>query len=256
MRVGRCEKLLIIPDAHAHPSYDNGRFDLLGRLMEKEKPDVVVCLGDFADMPSLSAYDKGKRSFEGRRYRRDVEAARDAMNRMGGGFDHNPRMIMLLGNHEHRIVRATNDHPELDGAISIDDLGYERFGWEVVPYEECVEIAGFSISHHFASGVNGKPIGGEHCAANLIAKLHTSAIVGHNHLLDVAIRTRPNGKRLVGISAGCLTHPRHVEGWNKGTHRMWWRGVVILDDARDGDFGALRCVTLEQMRRLYGRRRR
>ena len=37
-------KLLIIPDAHAEPNYDNDRFAWLGNLIFEEKPDVVVCL--------------------------------------------------------------------------------------------------------------------------------------------------------------------------------------------------------------------
>ena len=59
-------KLLIIP------SHDNDRFTWLGNLIFEEKPDVVVCLGDWFDMASLSSHDKGKKSFEGRRYKQDV----------------------------------------------------------------------------------------------------------------------------------------------------------------------------------------
>src|SRR5687768_6321108 len=78
------EKVLIIPDAHAHPQFDNTRFSWLGQLIADERPDTIVCLGDFADMPSLSGYDKGKKSFEGRRYKKDIDAARDAMSMMLG----------------------------------------------------------------------------------------------------------------------------------------------------------------------------
>jgi len=62
--------LLIIGDPHAHPDYDNKRFTALGKYILKTKPDIIVCLGDFADMPSLSSYDKGTKGFEGRRYKR------------------------------------------------------------------------------------------------------------------------------------------------------------------------------------------
>ena len=55
-------KLLIIPDAHAEPNYDNDRLTWLGNLIFEEKPDVVVCLGDWFDMASLSSHDKGKKS--------------------------------------------------------------------------------------------------------------------------------------------------------------------------------------------------
>ena len=51
----------------------------IGNYLVDKKPDIIVNLGDFADMPSLSSYDVGKKSFEGRRYKADIEAAHRAM---------------------------------------------------------------------------------------------------------------------------------------------------------------------------------
>ena len=45
--------LMIIGDPHAHPDYYNSRFEKLGKCIVKSKPDIIVCMGDFADMPSL-----------------------------------------------------------------------------------------------------------------------------------------------------------------------------------------------------------
>jgi len=39
-----------------------------GQYAVDKKPDVIVHIGDHWDMPSLSHYDKGTKSFEGRRY--------------------------------------------------------------------------------------------------------------------------------------------------------------------------------------------
>ena len=50
-------------------------------LIFEEKPDVVVCLGDWFDMASLSSHDKGKKSFEGRRYKQDVAVGVDAFEK-------------------------------------------------------------------------------------------------------------------------------------------------------------------------------
>ena len=74
--------LLIIGDPHAHPDYDNNRFTALGKFIAKEKPQVIVCIGDMADMPSLSSYDKGTKGFEGRRYSKDVKAVIDAQEKL------------------------------------------------------------------------------------------------------------------------------------------------------------------------------
>jgi predicted MPP superfamily phosphohydrolase len=210
----RARRLLVIPDAHATPAYSNDRFTWLGRLIAAERPDVIVCLGDFADVASLSAYDKGKRGFEGRRYVNDVAATRDALAKMHAEFDHGPEMVMCLGNHEARVDRAANDNAELEGTISVEDFGFREHGWQLVPYQSTALVAGFSISHHFASGVAGRPIGGMNAAASMARLLYTSAIVGHSHVIDYARRTRPDGSHIHTIVAGCYVAPEHSEGWS------------------------------------------
>lgn len=40
-----------------------------------------------------------------------------------------PRMVLTLGNHEHRINRAVEYDPKLDGLLTVDDLDYQRHGW-------------------------------------------------------------------------------------------------------------------------------
>jgi hypothetical protein len=47
------------------------------------RPDVVVNIGDFADMPSLSTHDKvGSKYFEGKRYKDDIAFAKVGMKKM------------------------------------------------------------------------------------------------------------------------------------------------------------------------------
>lgn len=254
VRGSRIPKMLVIPDAHAHPQYSNERFAWLGALIAEERPDVIVCLGDFADMPALSGYDKGKRGFEGRRYTRDVDSTREALALMHAGITHGPELITCLGNHESRIDRATSDCAELEGAITTRDLGFEEYGWRVIPYMASVTVGGFAISHHFASGVAGRPIGGMTMAASMARLLFTSAIVGHSHTLDWARRTRPDGSRVVTLVPGCYTAVEQgEESWCKATSHLWWRGVAILEDVAGGDFGALRLISQDSMRERYGR---
>ena len=59
---------LVIPDSHAHPDYSNERYDWLAELILDIKPDVVIDIGDWFDMPSLCSYDRGTKGFEGRRF--------------------------------------------------------------------------------------------------------------------------------------------------------------------------------------------
>src|ERR1700752_1571931 len=106
-------------------------------------------------MPSLSSWDIGKKSFEGRRYKADVEAVHEAMTvlleplwtynekaKKNKEKQYKPRMVMTLGNHCNRINRAVNDDPKLEGVLSVDDLKYKEFGWEVYDFLDVVVVDG------------------------------------------------------------------------------------------------------------------
>lgn len=71
---------IVIPDVQAKPGVDPRFLKWVGRCIVDQKPEKVICIGDFADMPSLSSYDVGKKSFEGRRYKLDIEATHIAMD--------------------------------------------------------------------------------------------------------------------------------------------------------------------------------
>jgi hypothetical protein len=216
-------------------------------------------------MPSLSSYDKGTKGFEGRRYKKDVEAVHDALEKLHAPIDrynnrrqknkekqYKPRWVMTLGNHEDRINRVTNSSAELDGTIGIFDLKYEEYGWEVHDFQVPVVIDGIAYAHYFCSGVSGRPISGEHIAASLCNKLHHSAVQGHSHLFNHAERTRPDEMKIFGMSVGCFSHPEQIEGWNRAIHYLWWRGIVILDDCDgEGYYDEIRAITLRKLMRDY-----
>lgn len=239
--------ILCIGDPHSTVDHPNDRFELAGKYILETKPDIIVCLGDFASMDSLSNFDKGKRCFEGRRVKKDIAAAIDAneklwaevnnyndMRRKNRDKQYKPRKVMTLGNHEFRVERAIEVDPELEGLISIADLQYERFGWEVVDYNVPIFIEGIAFAHTFPTGVSGQPISGINIARALLQKNYQSSVVGHNHLRDFYADTRADGKRILGLSAGCFTD--EVPGYALATARLWWAGLVMLQDVRDGDY--------------------
>lgn len=254
-------KLLILPDSHAHYDYGNERFKALGNLIVEERPDVIVNLGDMADMASLSYYDEGKTSFEGRRYHKDIAAAVDAQEelfkpirayRKKSHKPYNPRLELTLGNHEFRIIRATESDSKLEGTISIDDLKYKDYGWNVHPFQEPVAIAGIAFCHYFVTGVSGHPISGENIGRTMCMKLHGSAVQGHSHVLDLAERTIISGNRIFGLSAGCYVPHDYDEEWCRATRKLWWRGVIILDDLDgNGYYDQISAITQRKILRDY-----
>lgn len=262
VRYGEPVTVMIMGDPHAHPEYDNSRFELAGYFAGVRDVDVVVCMGDFADCPSLSDYDRKKKTFEGRRYKKDVAAAHEALALFDEGFFKGRDSIgskkgtdfyMMGGNHdEDRIGRMINSNPELDGLIDISDMRYKEHGWKYTEYKDGLDINGMAFSHFFASGVMGRPISGERPALSLINKLHQSSCVGHSHLYDRAHRTRPDGQRVLGISAGWFGHLKHKEGWNKNTAHLYWNGLIILKNLFKGD-GAIEENSQEELWKTYGK---
>lgn len=241
---------LVIPDAHAEPDEDPARFVWLGRLIADLRPDVVVCLGDFADMPSLSSYDRGKRGFEGRRYVKDIESANEALRLIHAQFpkDYAPELAYTGGNHEARIDRAANDAAEFEGLVSTSDLDFARRGWRVTPYMESTEIDGVQYSHCVPSGVMNRPIGGEHQANALVRKRLVSTTVGHSHTMDYAVRTDGTGRKVHGLVAGCYFEAHH--GYAGAANAMYWRGVVMCRDVVAGVYDP-EFYSLARIRRRY-----
>lgn len=250
---------LVIPDVQLRPGDDIRFLRKLGTYLCEKQPEVIVCLGDFADMSSLSSYDVGKKSFEGRRYKNDIEAVHLGMEalisplweyndrqRKNGKKQYKPRMVMCLGNHEDRINRAVENDPKLEGMLSTDDLSYEMFGWEVFPFLEVVVIDGVAFSHYFTSGVLGRPATS---AAAQLNKKHMSCVAGHQQGLQIATGHRADGARLTSIIAGsCYEHNEDYMGPQGNKH---WRGFLVLHEVHEGQFD-LMPVSLEYLHKKYG----
>jgi hypothetical protein len=235
-------KILVLPDVQAKPGNDFSFLTSIGNYIVAKKPDVIVNIGDFADMESLSTYDRGLKSFEGRSYQKDIWAAREAMDALLTPiFEYNkrakqtknkqykPRMVLTLGNHENRINRAINEDRKLDGLISTDDLPYQD--WTVYPFLDVVVIEGIAFSHYFTSGAMGRPI----CTAQaLLTKQHMSCVAGHQQGRQIAFGKRADGKGMTSLIIGsCYEHDEEYLGSQGNIH---WRGLYLLHGCKDGEF--------------------
>ena len=242
---------LVIGDPHCNPKASNDRFLWAGKLARDLKPDTIICMGDFSSMDSLSSYDKGKKSFEGRRYKKDIDHAHDALEKFNKGLNgRRSRKVMLLGNHEDRIDRIIDETPELDGTISTKDLKFKEFGWEVIAYQEPVAIDGVHYCHNYPTGIMGKPISGDNIARSLLLKNKVSSTVGHCHLFDYSMCTIPSGRKVLGLSAGCYLH--HKEDYARNTQRLWWSGLIVKRNVRQGEYD-IETIEYNTVKRRYDR---
>lgn len=251
------ESHLIISDTHAHPDHNNIRADYLAKLIIDIQPDVVIHIGDAADMPSLSGYDKGKRAFHGRSYKKDIDAHLEFQSRLWDPVKARkkklPRRIQLIGNHEQRIERALDLSPELIGTLSWRDFDFESYYDEIVPYigttPGIIEVGGVQYAHYFVSGVKGLPVSGIHPAASLLSKGGTSCTAGHLHLADWSNTTTADGRKMMGCMVG--VYQDYDSDWAGTVNRLWWRGVVLKHNVEEGRYDP-QFISLNSLKKAYG----
>jgi hypothetical protein len=252
-------KHLVVPDCQVKPGVDIEYLERIGKYIVEKQPEKIICLGDFADMPSLSSYDVGKKSFEGRRYIDDVAATKRAMATLLGPLNryndqrrknkskqYTPELHLTLGNHENRIVKAVENDAKLEGVLSTQDLGYAEAGWKVYPFLEIVVIDGIAYSHYFTSGVMGRPVPN---ARQLAVKKHMSCVMGHVQNWDMNRDVRGDGKPIITLFAGsCYTHNEDYLGPQGNTYD---RGLWMFHEVNEGHFMPM-YVSLGYLERKYG----
>ena len=251
-------KHLVIPDTQVKPNSPTDHLRWAGLYAAEKKPDVIVHIGDHFDMPSLSSWDVGKKSFEGRRYRDDIEAGIHAMEvflqpireeqqrlKVNKHKQWRPRMVYTLGNHENRIERAIESDPKLDGLIGYKDLQLEEMGFEVYDFLDVVIIDQIAYAHYFTSGIMGRPVSS---ARNMLSKKMMSCIMGHVQDRDIAYGRRADGTNILGLFSGI--YYQHDEDYLTPQTNSSWRGVWMLNEVANGGCDELP-VSMNYLRNKY-----
>ena len=251
-------KHLVIPDTQVKPNSPTDHLRWAGLYAAEKKPDVIVHIGDHFDMPSLSSWDVGKKSFEGRRYRDDIEAGIHAMEvflqpirdeqqrlKVNKHKQWRPRMVFTLGNHENRIERAIESDPKLDGLIGYKDLQLDEMGLEVYDFLDVVIIDQIAYAHYFTSGIMGRPVSS---ARNMLSKKMMSCIMGHVQDRDIAYGRRADGTNILGLFSGI--YYQHDEDYLTPQTNSSWRGVWMLNEVANGGCDELP-VSMNYLRNKY-----
>lgn len=253
------KKILVIGDTQCKPGISLQYMANIGQYIVDKRPDVIVHIGDHFDFESLSSYDKGKRSMEGRRLVADLAAGHEGMELLMAPLRHlqsqqrrfrkkvyDPQMVLCLGNHEERFDRMANDNPELEGFVGTKTLNLEQYGWEVYPFLKPAVIEGIHFVHYLANPFTGRPYGGT--ALSQLKTVGTSFVVGHKQVLDIAMTPILDGTMRLGlINGACYDHDEAYKGHQGNNH---FRGVIMLHEAKDG-FGLPMPVSLKYLKERY-----
>lgn len=248
---------ILLPDQHAVSYHNHDRADWAAKLIVDIRPDVVINMGDAADLESLSSYDKGKRSFHGKSYRKDLDAHLEFQERLWEPVKKTkkklPWSVFLEGNHEHRIEKALDLSPEMTGMIGFDDFEFDRYYDEIVRYDGGLpgiyKSDGILFSHFFPTGISGRPIGGERPAHMLLAKNGISSVAAHSHTLDFATRRTVADGYLNALVVGC--YQDFINPWAGSIGKFWQAGIPVLRNVEDGRFD-FQWISIESLKKEYG----
>lgn len=228
-------KIGLYPDAHTYPGHDVAPVIAIARWFADEGVDVVVNIGDFADMSSLSSYDKGRLAMEGKRVAEDLEYTVEMVYTFESAMNgHNPYRIITKGNHEDRLHRLEREDPQLFGAFGNDPWGYEGAGYHVYEYLDIIRINGVAFSHAFINptSLNGSVQTGS--ADIRMKNVGFPHVAGHQHgPLIHGQRMLGDGSPLSTLILGCA-HTESPSYWGKG--KDVYRGAAVLRNVRNGSY--------------------
>lgn len=250
----------VVPDVQCRPGDVMDHLDWIAQDIIRRRPDVIVCIGDFWDLPSLSSYaPPGGLEKENSRLRKDIDCGFEALQRLTVPIwkevarlerrkqrRWRPRLVFTEGNHEHRIARVASSDARFEGVVGTHLLPVEECGFERVPFEQPVCIDGVWYCHYWKTAHSARPIGGT--IDNRLNKLGFSFVQGHEQGKRYGDRPLANGRTIHGVVVGsCYLGVEHYRG-PQGANE--WRGVAVLHDVREGDFEPM-FLTLRYLCREY-----
>lgn len=218
-------KIMVCPDAH-HPFVDRLAWNTFLEACRVVKPDVLVCVGDFGDILSLSAHQKKPK--DNTKFKKELAGVLEALDQIQAlGI---PRVIFIGGNHEYRIDRyIAAKAPELDDMLNIPDLfDLEARGFEYVKYGDFVRIGEIAFTHDVGRcGVNA--------ARQSLQDFGDNLVFGHSHRAQVVYGGTVEGKTHVCMNVGWLGDYEAIDYRNRPTaKREWQHAFGFVYQTEDG----------------------
>jgi hypothetical protein len=196
-------------------------------------------------LPSLSSWSK-QREAEGQRYKQDIDAGNEALEMFMKGRPKDTEYHFTDGNHENRIERYLDDHPHMDGYMSMQDCEVERHDIKRHRFLKPVKLDGVKYAHYFYNANSGRPFAS---ARLMIKATHESCTAGHLQTKDDWMDHMPDSDRYVrGLIAGAFyQHDEEYKGPQGNNH---WRGIIHKTNVRRGMYD-LREVSMHSLRKEY-----
>ena len=237
-------KHVMIPDTQVFPGSKLEHLLAAGKYIRKHKPDKVIIIGDWWDMPSLSSYDTaGDKGWEDKDVKADLDIGWKAMKRFLSAIrspKYSPEIHFAVGNHEDRITRAANS-AETRAMSGFLDLKETILGplqdLDVHPHEflDIFVLDGICYSHYFVNPTSlfPNPIGGT--IESKLKNLGHSFTMGHQQHKQSGEVFTCTGERRRGLVCGRFYQDHH-EYLGPQKNAQSWSGILMKHEVSNGDY--------------------
>lgn len=247
---------LFIPDTQVRDGVDTDHIRRAGLLALDRKPDVIVVIGDWWDMPSLSTHTPAQKiAYDNHNYNRDLKAGIRAMElflapiqqynlhqRAMRKAQYKPTMIFTMGNHEYRLDRLEEQQPILKGVLPTPERYLIDKGFIVAPFKQPVTVDGVTYCHYCPQT---KAPGAVERAHLIMQRRNSSWTVGHTQDIDYYVSK--HYPRLQCIISGSFY--THDEGYKDGSNDHW-RGLVYKRNVVGGTYDP-EFISIDGLRAMY-----
>lgn len=223
------KRIVVLSDMQI-PYHDKKAVDAVLEFVEDYQPDELFCVGDEADSPEPSRWNKGRAEEYAGTLQKGLDKTSEIMVAFKEAIGDRPFHVMR-SNHGDRIQHYISKYaPAL---ASLRELEYSKLlGYrenEITYHDKIYTFAPGWIMAHGDEGNLVRTAGGT--AMALARKTGSSVVCGHTHRLGIQHEhTGYNGKiqnRLYGIEVGHLMDLSKASYLNTGSAN-WQQGIAIL----------------------------
>ncbi len=219
---------VVIFDPH-FPYDDKRSYGAVMNYLADSQPDVFVFGGDIVDLDLISN-KSSLRQVEGRRLSHDFDYAVRRLEEINKILPQSTR-IALEGNHDERMERYIDEHPETEGILEVPNmLNLAELGWEWIPSWR----TGAMLTIGKANILHGNYVGVNH-ARKMVDSYGVNVLYGHTHdRMSYSKVLMGDNSTIMAQSCGFLG--RYDQSYMKGNPTNWQQSFLDIYWTPNGHF--------------------
>lgn len=225
------DRVLVIPDAQV-PQHNLASWKVILNFAKFYKPTKVIILGDFANLDSLSSYQRLS-PHEGTILSEDIKSVNKVLDELDKATP-KAKKIYLLGNHEKRyeIYKLNNWCKEVRHQAEMtsieEELNFEDRGYKSIEYGGVYELGHALFTHGWYAN--------QYHAAKTLRRFFKNIYYGHAHNWQAFSVLGIDGQPVEAVSCGCIC--RSDIAYLKGKPSDWVQLFMYADFLENGTYYA------------------